>query len=62
MKAEAEAVLREGVRRSPRNGRMLFGLMEALRAQGKNDAVDSVQREFNAAWSKADITLSLDTL
>src|SRR5262249_40890524 len=37
MKAEAEAVFREGVHRSPRNGRMLFGLMETLRAEGKTE-------------------------
>ena len=33
--AEAAAVFREGVRRSPRNGRMLFGLWQSLAAQGK---------------------------
>ncbi len=60
--AEAEAVFREGVRRSPRNGRMLFGLMESLRAQGKNQAADSVKREYEAAWSKADIQLKIEEL
>src|SRR5207302_8182209 len=33
---EGEKVLREGLRRSPRNAFMLFGLMEALKAQGKD--------------------------
>ena len=60
--AEAETVFREGVRRSPRNGRMLFGLMQSLTAQGKTEAASSVQREFDAAWSKADIQLSIDTM
>jgi tetratricopeptide (TPR) repeat protein len=60
--AEAESVFREGVKRSPRNGRMLFGLMEALRAQGKNEDADLVQREFDAAWAKADATLKVDEL
>ena len=41
--ADAEAVFREGIARIPRNGRMLFGLMESLRAQGKNDAAELVQ-------------------
>ena len=59
MKPEAESVFREGVRRSPRNGRMLFGLMETLRAEGKADDADSVKREFDAAWAKADIKASL---
>ena len=59
MKADAESVFREGVRRSPKNGRMLFGLMEALRAQGKTEDADSVKREFDAAWSKADVKLNI---
>jgi tetratricopeptide (TPR) repeat protein len=62
MKTEAESVFREGVRRSPRNGRMLFGLMETLRAQGRTEDADSVKREFDAAWSKADVKLSLDQM
>jgi tetratricopeptide (TPR) repeat protein len=60
--AEAEAVFREGVRRSPRNGRMLFGLMEALRAQGKTTQAGWVQKEFEAAWAKADTPLKLADL
>jgi len=60
--AEAEKVFREGVRRSPKNGRMLFGLMEALRAQKKTDEAGWVQKEFEAAWSKADVKLRLDDL
>ncbi len=59
---EAEAVFREGVKRSPRNGRMLFGLMESLRAQGKQQDAESVKREFDAAWAKADITLRIEDL
>jgi tetratricopeptide (TPR) repeat protein len=60
--AEAESVFREGVRRSPRNGRMLFGLMESLRAQGKTEETEMVRREFEAAWAKADIKLRLEDL
>ena len=60
--AEAETVLREGVRRSPRNGRMLFALMEALRAQNKMEEADWVKREYDAAWSKADVALKLAEL
>ena len=59
---DAEAVFREGIARIPRNGRMLFGLMESLRAQGKNDAADLVRREFDAAWGKADVKLAIDSL
>ena len=38
---------------------MLFGLMESLRAQGKDDDAAWVKREFDAAWAKADVKLSL---
>jgi len=60
--AEAENVFREGVKRSPRNGRMLFGLMESLRAQGKKQETAWVQREFDAAWAKADVQLRVGDL
>ena len=58
--AAAETVFREGVRRSPRNGRMLFGLMESLKAQGKQQDAEFVKREFEANWAKADIRLELE--
>ena len=57
--AEAEVVFREGVRRSPRNGRMLFGLVEALAAQKKTEESGWVRKEYMAAWEKADVRLSL---
>jgi hypothetical protein len=49
---KAEIVLREGMRRSPRNGRMLFGLLESLKAQGKRQDAEWVEREFTASWAK----------
>jgi tetratricopeptide (TPR) repeat protein len=59
---DAEAAFRDGIARVPRNGRMLFGLMESLRAQGKNDAAELVRSEFDAAWQKADVKLTIDSL
>jgi tetratricopeptide (TPR) repeat protein len=59
---EAEEVFREGIRRSPHNGRMLFGLMESLKAQSRNEEADWVRREFAASWSKADVELRLEDL
>jgi tetratricopeptide (TPR) repeat protein len=53
----AEAVFREGMRRSPRNGRMLFGLMEALRVEGKKEESEWVRKEFEAVWAKSDVRL-----
>jgi hypothetical protein len=60
--SEAETVFREGVRRSPKNGRMLFGLMEALKAQGKTEQAGWVRKEFEAAWAKADTPIKLADL
>ena len=58
----AETVFREGLRRSPKNGRILFGLREALKAQGKLDAAAWVDQEFQAAWKAADIQLRIRDL
>ena len=58
----AEAVFREGLRRSPNNGRMLFGLLESLKAQGKTDQAAWVEQEFKTAWNGADIQLRLKDL
>lgn len=56
--AEAEQVYREDLRRFPENGWSLFGLAQALRAQGKeNDAVVEETR-FRRAWADADVRLT----
>jgi hypothetical protein len=55
--AKAESVFREDLKRTPRNGWSLMGLAESLRRQGKDSAAASVQREFEAAWSEADVKL-----
>jgi len=59
---EAEAAFREGLRRNPRDGRLLFGLMESLRAQGKTEAAGMVRIEFEEAWKKADVPLRVEDL
>src|SRR6185312_12671249 len=58
--AGAEAVFREGLRRSPNNGRMLFGLADSLREEKKMDAAAWVESEFRRAWDGADIQLTVD--
>jgi tetratricopeptide (TPR) repeat protein len=60
--AGAETVFREGLRRSPNNGRMLFGLAESLKAQKKTEAAAWVESEFRHAWDGADIQLTLGDL
>jgi len=59
---EAEKIFREGLRRSPKNGRMLFGLLESLKAQNKTEESTWVQSEFDAAWSKSDTKLRLEDM
>jgi tetratricopeptide (TPR) repeat protein len=58
----AEAVFREALRRSPHNGRVLFGLIESLKAQQKLDAARLVQAELDVAWKGADLKLKLEDL
>jgi tetratricopeptide (TPR) repeat protein len=60
--AEAEKTYREEIARSPRNGRALFGLAEALRKQGKTFSADLVQREFERTWTGADVKLEVAAL
>jgi Flp pilus assembly protein TadD len=58
----AEQVFREGLRRSPHNGRMLFGLLESLKAQKKTAALAWVEREYQAAWKGAELPLRVKDL
>lgn len=54
----AEASFREDLEKWPENGWSLFGLLQSLRAQGKTDDAERVQRRFLKAWSRADIVLT----
>ncbi len=56
--AEAETVYWEDLRRNRENGWSLYGLTQALKAQGKNDDAAMVEARFKKAWAKADVTLS----
>jgi len=55
---EAEKIFREDLKAWPRNGWSLYGLEQSLRAQGKTDSANLVQREFERAWKRADTPLS----
>jgi tetratricopeptide (TPR) repeat protein len=54
---EAEAVFWEDLKRNPETGWALFGLLQAQRAQGKNDEAAATEVRFRKAWKDADITL-----
>ncbi|GBF81853.1 tetratricopeptide repeat protein [Aphanothece sacrum] len=55
---EAEAVYKEDLQKYPGNGWSLYGLAESLRMQGKTEAAQKVQQQFDQAWSKADISMT----
>ena len=55
--ADAEQVYREDLKRFPENGWALFGLLQALRAQGKTADADQAEQRFRQAWQGADVTL-----
>lgn len=59
---QAEAVFRTDLQKNPRSGRSLFGLVEALTAQGKGDEAMLVRQEFDDAWRTAEIEPSVDTM
>ena len=56
--AEAEVAYQEDLKRFPENGWALFGLMQALRAQGKTAEALAVDARFREAWKDADVTLT----
>jgi tetratricopeptide (TPR) repeat protein len=55
---EAEAVFWEDLRNNPENGWSLFGLAQALEAQGKKEQAAAVRERFQKAWQHADVTLT----
>lgn len=55
---EAETVYWEDLRRNRENGWALYGLMQALKAQGKNEDAVLVEARFKKAWARADVTLT----
>lgn len=59
--AEAEAVYREDLRRHPRTGWSLFGLLESLRRQGRTAEAAEVQDRLRRAWTHADVVLTGST-
>jgi tetratricopeptide (TPR) repeat protein len=54
--AEAETVYWEDLRRNRENGWALFGLLQALRAQGKTADAAVTEARFKKAWARADFS------
>jgi len=59
---QAETVFREDLNRNPRNPRSLFGLHEALQAQGRNYDAQFVEKQFRSCWDGGDFKLKVEDL
>jgi tetratricopeptide (TPR) repeat protein len=55
--ADAEAVYREDLARYPETGWSLYGLTQALRAEGKTKEAAEAEKRFRRAWAKSDTKL-----
>ena len=55
--ADAERVYREALADHPNNGWSLFGLAQALRAQGKDAEAGRVHEDYERYWARRDIWL-----
>jgi tetratricopeptide (TPR) repeat protein len=60
--AEAERIFRETLDKHPRDGRLLFGLEQALLAQKRHSEAELVNGQFEAAWADATVELRLEDL
>jgi tetratricopeptide (TPR) repeat protein len=55
---EAETVYWADLKQNRNNGWALFGLVQALRAQGKNAEAELVEARLKKAWARADFVLT----
>jgi hypothetical protein len=55
---EAARVFRDDLERNPDNGRSLFGLWQAQRAN-KDPGAAATETQFRTAWKRADVSLRL---
>ena len=59
---QAESVFRRDLEQYPHNGWSMFGLIQSLENQGKNDEAGKVRQHFDKAWQFADIELTAAVL
>ena len=52
--AEAEQVYRAELEHHPNNGWSLYGLEQAVRAQGRTAEADALKARFEVAWARSD--------
>ena len=58
----AEKVFRDDLARNPRNPRSLYGLQQALKAQGKDYDASFVEEQFKASWKGTGTDLKMEDL
>jgi len=56
--SDAGIVYREDLKRLIQNGWSLFGLSQALDAQGEGEEAQRVKEEFETVWQYSDITIA----
>ena len=56
--AEAEAIYWQDLEQNRENGWSLFGLMQSLRAQGKDEIAAAIEERYKSAWKRADVQLT----
>jgi tetratricopeptide (TPR) repeat protein len=59
---DAESVFREAIDKRPRDGRLLYGLWQSLKAQKRDNEAALVEQQFNAAWKDAQVKLLIEDL
>jgi tetratricopeptide (TPR) repeat protein len=50
---DAIAVYEEDLEKFPENGWSLYGILKALRMQGKTGKADKIETRFNESWNYA---------
>jgi len=58
----AEKVFRDDLARNPRNPRSLFGLQQALKAQGRDYDASFIEKQFKASWKGTGTQLKMEDL
>ena len=60
--SQAEQVFRDDLERNPRNPRSLFGLQQALKAQGKDYDAGFIEKQFQTSWKGGEGQLKMEDL
>ncbi len=60
--AEASTVFAQETKLHPNSGRALFGLWQAQKAAGNAKEADKAMREYEKAWSHADVELKIEDM